>query len=101
MASEKQLADVNALLEEVNRTIEIMEQRREHFSLRNLIMCIKNAPTVDAVEVVHAEWACVNESENVWMCTGNNGCGGEMIILEKTPLENGFTFCPYCGSDMR
>ena len=51
MSSEKRLADVDALLEEVSRPTEIMEQRREHFSLRNLIMCIKNAPTVDAVEV--------------------------------------------------
>ena len=61
---------------------------------------LDEAPTVDAVEVAHARWECVNESENVWMCTGDKGCGGEMIILEKTPLENGFVFCPYCGAKM-
>ena len=55
MAPEKRLADIDALLEEIDRTIDIMEKRREHFSLRNLIMCIKNAPTVDAVEVVRCK----------------------------------------------
>ena len=55
MASEKRLADVNALLEEINRTIKIMEKQSNRLSIRNVIMCIKNAPTVDAVEVVRCK----------------------------------------------
>ena len=62
---------------------------------------LSHTPTVDAKPVVHAEWMCVNEEANVWMCTGDNGCGGEMIILENTPIYNGFVFCLYCGADMR
>ena len=69
MANQKRLADVNALLEEIERTIEIMEQRREHFSLRNLIMCIKNAPTVDAVEVVHGKWVRSIFAEDFHRCS--------------------------------
>ena len=61
---------------------------------------LDEAPTVDAVEVVHAEWACVNESENVWMCTGKNGCGNEVLLLEGTPSENGWYYCPNCGAKM-
>ena len=53
--NEKRLIDANALMAEVNRTAEITKRRREQFSLRNLIMCIKNAPTVDAVEVVRCK----------------------------------------------
>ena len=60
MASEKHLIDADALMAEVKRTAEITKRRREQFSLRNLIMCIKNAPTVDAVEVVHGRW------EDMW-----------------------------------
>jgi hypothetical protein len=62
--------------------------------------CVDSCPTVDAVEVVHAEWACVNESENVWMCTGKNGCGNEILLLEGTPSENGWYYCPSCGAKM-
>jgi hypothetical protein len=67
----------------------------------SIAFCIDNIKAVDAIPANHSEWVCVNEDENVWMCAGIEGCGGEMIILEKTPLENGFDFCPYCGADMR
>ena len=61
---------------------------------------IAEAHTVDAVEVVHGEWVCVNESENVWMCTGKDGCGDEILLLEGTPKDNGWSFCPNCGAKM-
>ena len=61
---------------------------------------IAEAPTVDAVEVVHAAWVCVNEDANVWMCTGKDGCGNELILLESTPKFNGWDYCPYCGAKM-
>ncbi len=54
----------------------------------------------EPVERVHAQWQCVNESENVWMCAGENGCGNEIILLEGTPNENDWNYCPYCGSKM-
>ena len=53
--AEKRLADVDALLEEIDRTIDIMEKRRDRLSVRNVIMCVKNAPRVDAVEVVRCK----------------------------------------------
>ena len=49
------LIDRKALLAEVNRTIDIMEKRKDRISVRNVIMCVKNAPTVDAVEVVRCK----------------------------------------------
>lgn len=51
-------------------------------------------------KLVNAKWECVNESENVWMCTGENGCGNEIILLEGKPSENDWHYCPYCGSKM-
>ena len=55
MAHEKRLADIDALLEEIDRTIDIMEKRKDRISVRNVIVCVKNAPTVDAVEVVRCK----------------------------------------------
>ena len=61
---------------------------------------IATFPKVDAVRLVHAKWECVNESENVWMCTGENGCGNEIILLERTPNESEWYYCPHCGAKM-
>ena len=57
-------------------------------------------PTADVAEVRHARWDCVNESDNVYMCAGVDGCGGEFVLLEGTPLDNDMIFCPYCGAKM-
>ena len=57
-------------------------------------------PVADVVEVRHGEWVCVNESENVWMCDGKNGCGNEILLLEGTPNDNEWNYCPNCGAKM-
>ena len=56
---------------------------------------IKNAPTVDAVEVVHARW--VQEDEDEWRCTR---CGAFWIFIDGGPEENDAKFCPVCGAKM-
>ena len=35
-----------------------------------------------------------------WMCTGKNGCGGEIEFAQGTPKYYGMKFCPYCGMKM-
>lgn len=47
-----------------------------------------------------AMWHCVNYELNVWMCTGKNGCGGEIALAQGTPKNYGMKFCPYCGMKM-
>lgn len=61
---------------------------------------IENTLPADVAEVKHGEWECVNESENVWMCTGADGCGGEILLLEGTPHDYDWNYCPYCGAKM-
>ena len=102
MADKKRLADVNALLEEINRTIKIMEKQSNRPSIRNVIMCVKNAPTVDAVEVVHGRWLPVKYNEyysggqhrTVWHLK----CSSCNHIAYKQPY--GLNYCPNCGAKM-
>ena len=98
--NEKRLIDANALMAEVNRTAEITKRRREQFSLRNLIMCIKNAPTVDAVEVVHGWWTTVEDDwtlDTIYKCSV---CKEEFVTIDGTPAENLWNYCPNCGAKM-
>ena len=60
-----ELVERGALLAEVNRTIEIMEKRKDRISVRNVIMCVKNAPRVDAVEVVRCK-----DCKHYWLPQG-------------------------------
>ena len=61
---------------------------------------IATFPKADVEKITHAKWECVNKSENVWMCAGENGCGNEIILLEGTPNENEWYYCPHCGAKM-
>lgn len=56
---------------------------------------IEKAPTIDAVEVVHARW--VQEDEDAWRCTR---CGALWTFIDGGPEENGARFCPVCGAKM-
>ena len=71
----------------------------EH-SANAVISLLHRHPTADVVEVKHALWELVNEDENVWMCTGKQGCGNEFVIIEGDPFINEMFSCPRCGARM-
>ena len=58
------------------------------------IAIIENAPTVDAVEVVHAKWAHLGGDE--WCCTA---CG-EVIHTEGSWEKPDKKYCYECGAKM-
>ena len=91
---------LEALLTDIDETV-IFSARKgttlptaEMRGANKVIDRIKSAPTAYVVEVRNGEWVCVNESDNVWMCDGEDGCGGEIILLEGTPIDNEMVFCP-------
>ncbi len=57
---------------------------------------IANAPVIDAVPVIHAEWEQINKNEyNVipqWECSE---CGAEFECFDID-----FEYCPRCGAKM-
>lgn len=64
-------------------------------------MMIDLEPTVGTVPVVHAHWIpCedkTGEGSNTYKCSS---CGGIQILIDGTPKENGWEFCPHCGAKM-
>ena len=60
------------------------------FTIPQINALIKNAPTVDAVPVVHAKWIAQNDALTRFMCSN---C--------KSENHEGFeTYCPKCGAKM-
>lgn len=66
----------------------------------HFIAAINNVETADVQEVKHAEWECCNKYENVYMCTGEDGCGITIMLNEGSPIDNYYYFCPNCGARM-
>lgn len=49
-----------------------------------------NAPTVDAMPVVHGFWITIEKSLGLYVCSK---CGHSVIRIESN-------YCPYCGAKM-
>ena len=59
------------------------------------VCLVEDAPTIDAVPVVHGKW--IHLYKNNYRCSV---CGAWFIFEdENNPYEEG-RFCPYCGARM-
>ena len=60
---------------------------------------IDNAPTIDAVPVVHGRWEYSENiyDESTWVCSI---CKEPWTLIDGTPQENGMKYCPNCGKKM-
>lgn len=82
------LISISALIEEFEIQRLIKEDRL--FTIPQINALIKNAPTVDAVPVVHAKWIAQNDALTRFMCSH---C--------KSENHEGFeTYCQKCGAKM-
>ena len=79
MANEKRLIDANGL-------VKIAEKR---FGVVN-IKHIDDCPTVDAVEVVHGRWICLEAEIGYFACSECD----HRILRAKC------NYCPNCGAKM-
>ena len=101
MANEKRLIDANALgIGKAKR--EVFDNPAYADGWNSAISIVENAPTVDAVEVVHGRW-----EDKDW---NGNGVSGYMAcsacnVMIPTPDDNRYCiarlyFCPNCGAKM-
>ena len=87
------------------RKIEASEYEVDVFDCNaDLQLLLNDAPTVDAVEVVHGEWEeCMVNDEPIleeWQSASCSSCG----LYHTTPYMYNFkryNYCPNCGADMR
>ena len=62
---------------------------------------LDSIPVADVKPVVHGEWIeedAYEYGENAWRCSA---CGEPYVLIEGTPKQNLYNFCPNCGADMR
>ena len=100
MANEKRLIDANALKWKLGHVAlyvsglsfgkTVISKILE--SYRRAMFCeIDNAPTVDAVEVVHGRWTMLK-----YPLTQCSACGG----VRNCESERNWNYCPNCGAKM-
>ena len=98
MASEKRLIDANALRQSLESKI--------YWGQVNNVACLEaidDAPTVDAVEVVHGRWL-YDSGSGKYFCSA---CNADALSFKKDTLYGGdlydvclTDYCPNCGAKM-
>lgn len=61
---------------------------------------IRNIPAADVVEVRHGRWEHNDDGygcEVLWWCSA---CKEKFVLIEGTPRDNGYYYCPNCGAKM-
>ena len=103
----KDLISREALLQQIGEKLNVLRSCndfKEAWGVKYAMAMIQNAPTVDAVEVVHAKWE-ICEEPNTFDTYGNpdkyarcNHCGFKWTDLYA--VKNYFKGCPNCGARM-
>ena len=62
---------------------------------------VKNAPTVDAEPVRRGKWIEIEDDvtfDTMYKCSE---CGEEYMLIDGTPAQNLYNYCPNCGAKMQ
>ncbi len=92
MATEKRLIDANTLKRHMIKAFELCGL---NFITKNdVVYCIDNTDTVDAVEVVHGRWGY--EGFDIYRCSNCGACSHVKEVMGKPDWD----YCPNCGAKM-
>lgn len=87
----------------INRN-SVLELAREYYTpaLREEavpVRAIRNIPSADVVEVRHGKWIEQEDGfgDTYYDCSC---CGESFCLIEGTPTDNMYNFCPNCGARM-
>ena len=86
--------DADAVLEQVFKEVTI-----DAITMTECVM--EQEPGENVNPVVHAHWIPdeieTGEDSNTYKCSA---CGQIQILIDGTPKENGWNYCPHCGAKM-
>ena len=103
MATEKRLIDANALIGKA-RWMEEPDGNGINCDILAVSVCaIENAPTVDAVEVVHGEWTNIEDDYDDATILECSVCEVSFRFDEYDgllPQAQTYHYCPNCGAKM-
>lgn len=89
--------------EEAIKTLrELWRETNDHWYEETYSMAIEaleRAPSVDVKPVRHGRWETVEgwDGDELYRCSE---CGDEFVLIEGTPKDNNYWFCPCCGARM-
>jgi hypothetical protein len=105
MANEKRrLIDVNKVIGAMQKCLDESPDKKgsvAYVAFESIITCLKQEPTVDAVEVVHGRWELYGNDDSLGGSYFCSECGYCLCEEEYLDQFSSFRFCPYCGADMR
>lgn len=103
MANEKRLIDANALKSQITRYHMSLTPRYisklVDAEIGDIIDIIDEAPTVDAVEVVHGMWEYLDPVSPTVCCSACKELAPWDTVAEYHCVRS--NYCPNCGADMR
>lgn len=70
----------------------------DEFSVGYITGIIGEQPPVDAQPVRHGHWDTVEDWDDLhYQCSE---CGAEFVLIDGTPQDNDYLYCPSCGARM-
>lgn len=84
--------DIDKVVERLNRET-ISSSIKESLGLLRAIEIVKQGGVYDDV----CEWRLCDEEANVY----DTSCRNPHILIEGTPEQNNYRFCPYCGKKIK
>lgn len=92
MATEQRLIDANALRDDTF----ILDA----WDAKIVRAWLDDQPTVDAVEVVHADWINITQLDETHFIGFCSHCGTEQVVKFPTALKAYHKHCRWCGAKM-
>ena len=113
MANENRLIYADPVYEELRKSYEELKSIRDTLTqhediqicngqlvvFQEALWYIKNAPTVDAVEVVHGEWSTIEDDYCGLVALHCSVCNQEWWFEDDAPIKH-YHYCPNCGAKM-
>ncbi len=90
--------------EEAIKTLrELWRETNDHWYEETYNMAIEalnQLPSADVQPVRHGHWETIEgwDGDEIYRCSK---CGAEFVLIDGTPEDNDYFYCPHCGADMR